>query len=644
MDSACAVTNAYYTIAYMPFFRPAISLALVFFLVIPPVGAQTTNFLSRVTNPYRPREVGPVNLSNSNRLERLVRAGILYLSLQDTIALALENNLDIELQRYGAQIADASLLRAKAGGLLRGTTSTVTTGPSSAPTQAGQASGVTGSAATQASNALVSQSSGTVISATGSPIPILDPLITSFVQVGHATNPQTSNFVSGSNTLVTSTALSNVAFTQSFLTGTQVQLSLSNSALTTTALRTDLNPSTSATLGLSITQQLLQGFGVAVNSRNIQIAKNNRELSDLVFKEQVINIISAVINLYWDLVSFTENVKVQQQAVDLNKKLLSDNRKQVEVGTLAPISIISAEAELATAEQALTIAQTRVLQQETILKNALSRNGVASPSISEARIVPTDHILVPQTEAVSPIQDMVAEALRARPDVAQLRIQLTNDKINLRGSKSELLPSLSVTANLSNNALVGQLSTLPTAPGTPVRQVTPFFIGGYDTALGQLFRRNFPNYSAAFQLTVPLRNRSAQADAILDQLTVRQREIAIQQLQNQVRVDVQNALIALQQSRAVYAAAVKTRILREQTLDAEQKKLALGASTIYNVILIQRDLAQSQSDEVNALSAYSKAKVQLDAATGQTLNNNNVSVGEAFRGSVARPPSALPQP
>ena len=628
----------------MPFFRPAISLALVFFLVIPPVGAQTTNFLSRVTNPYRPREVGPVNLSNSNRLERLVRAGILYLSLQDTIALALENNLDIELQRYGAQIADASLLRAKAGGLLRGTTSTVTTGPSSAPTQAGQASGVTGSAATQASNALVSQSSGTVISATGSPIPILDPLITSFVQVGHATNPQTSNFVSGSNTLVTSTALSNVAFTQSFLTGTQVQLSLSNSALTTTALRTDLNPSTSATLGLSITQQLLQGFGVAVNSRNIQIAKNNRELSDLVFKEQVINIISAVINLYWDLVSFTENVKVQQQAVDLNKKLLSDNRKQVEVGTLAPISIISAEAELATAEQALTIAQTRVLQQETILKNALSRNGVASPSISEARIVPTDHILVPQTEAVSPIQDMVAEALRARPDVAQLRIQLTNDKINLRGSKSELLPSLSVTANLSNNALVGQLSTLPTAPGTPVRQVTPFFIGGYDTALGQLFRRNFPNYSAAFQLTVPLRNRSAQADAILDQLTVRQREIAIQQLQNQVRVDVQNALIALQQSRAVYAAAVKTRILREQTLDAEQKKLALGASTIYNVILIQRDLAQSQSDEVNALSAYSKAKVQLDAATGQTLNNNNVSVGEAFRGSVARPPSALPQP
>jgi outer membrane protein len=630
----------------MSFLRPFISLACVILLLISSMAAQDTrsNFLSRVTSPYRRRDVAPLKLSNSSRLESLVRAGILYLSLQDTIALALENNLDIELQRYGAQIADASLLRAKAGGLLRGVTAAVSQGPVGAPVQAGQASGVTGSAANQATNALVSTGSGTVLSATGSVIPALDPVFSSFVQFGHATNPQTSTFVSGTNTLITSTAISNFSYTQSFLTGTQIQFSLSNSALTTTALRNDLNPSTSATLGFNISQQLLQGFGVAVNSRNIQIAKNNREVSDLAFKEQVINIISAVINLYWDLVSFNQNVKVQQQAVDLNNKLLSDNRKQVEVGTLAPISIISAEAEVATAQQALTIAQTRVLQQETILKNALSRNGVASPTLSEARIVPTDNIQVPQTEAVSPIQDMVAEALRSRPELAQLRIQLTNDQINLRGSKSQLLPSLVASASLSNNGLVGDVSTLPLAAGTASRQVTPYFIGGYDTLLGQVFRRNFPNYSASLQLNIPLRNRSAQADAILDQLTVRQREIALQQLQNQVRVDVQNALIALQQSRAVYAAAVKTRILREQTLDAEQKKLSLGASTIYNVILIQRDLAQSQSDEVNALSTYSKAKVQLDSATGQTLNNNNISIGEAFRGSVSRPPSVLPQP
>src|SRR5216683_4322847 len=491
MGSACAVTNAYYTIensvlrnSYMRIFQPVISLLCVFLLTVPPLaaqnaqpGQQSQGFISRVTSNYRPHPVGPVNLSNSSRLEALLRAGILYLSLQDTIALALENNLDIELQRYGAQIADAGILRARAGGLLRGATSGVSQGPSSAPAQAGQATGISTSAASQAGGA--GANNGTVISQTGSTIPNLDPVITSFVQVGHATNPQTSTFVTGTNTLVTSNTLANATVSQSFLSGTTVSMGLSNSRLTTTGLRNDLNPSTASTLSLNVTQRLLQGFGPAVNSRNIQIARNNREVSDLVFKQQVINIVSAIIGLYWDLVSFNEVVKVNQQAVDLNQKLLSDNKKQVEIGTLAPIEIVRAEAELATAEQDLTISRTRVLQQETILKNALSRNGVASPSIAEARIVPTDRIQVPQTEAIQPIQDMMAEALRSRPEMSQRRIQIVNDTINLQGSRSQLLPTLDAVVNFSNNALAGDVSTLPLPPGTPPRNVTPYFIGGY---------------------------------------------------------------------------------------------------------------------------------------------------------------------
>ena len=631
----------------MHLIRSAISLTCAFLLALPPIGAQTAGvtgvehqgFVSRITHPYRPRQVAPVNLANSNRLESLLRAGRLYLSLEDTIALALENNLDIELQRYGAQVAEASILRAKAGGLLRGVTSAVTQGPSGAPTQAGQATGITTSAASLASS---TSGTGTVISQTGTTIPNLDPVLTGFVRFGHTTNPQTSTFVTGTNTLVTTNDLANFSYSQGFLTGTNLTLGFSNSQLTTSGLRNDLNPSISSSLSLNVTQHLLQGFGLAVNSRNIHIAKNNREVTDLSFKQQVINIVSSIVNIYWDLVSFNETVKVNQQAVDLNRKLLDDNKKQVEIGTLAPIEIVRAEAELATAEQGLTIAQTRVLQQETILKNALSRNGVASPSISEARVVPTDRIQVPQTEAVQPIQDMVAEALRSRPEMSQRRIQIVNDKINLQGSRSQLLPTLDAVVNFSNNALVGDVSTLPLPPGTPPRNVTPYFIGGYGSALGQIFRRNFPDYNIGFQLNIPLRNRAAQADMLLDQLTVRQAEIGLQQLENQVRVDVQNALIFLQQSRATYQAAVKTRILREQTLDAEQKKLALGASTIYNVILVQRDLAQSQSAEVDALSSYSKARVQLDVATGQTLNHSNISIGEAFRGSISRPPSPLP--
>jgi len=599
----------------MRFLRPAVSLTCVFMLLVPTADAQTASpapgerhsFINRITDPYRRRQVAPVNLSNSSRLEALLRAGRLYLSLQDTIALALENNLDIELQRYGAQIAEASILRAKAGGLLRGATSAVTQGPSSAPTQAGQATGITTSAANQAG----ATTSGTLVTQTGTTIPNLDPVIAGFVRAGHSTNPQTSTFVSGTNTLVSRNTLANFSYSQGFLTGTNVTVGFSNSLLTTSALRTDLNPSTNSSLSLNITQHLLQGFGVAVNSRNIQIAKNNREVSDLSFKEQVINIVASIVNLYWDLVSFSEDTKVKQQAVDLNRKLLSDNRKQVEIGTLAPIEIVRAEAELASAEQDLTISQTRVLQQETILKNALSRNGVASPSVSEARIVPMDRISVPPTEAVEPIQDMV-------------------------------LPSVDFVMGMSNNGLAGDISMLPVAPGSPPRTVTQYFVGGYGSVLGQIFRRNFPDYSAGVQLNIPLRNRAAQADMILDQLTVRQREIGIQQLENQVRVDVQNALIALQQSRATYLAANKTRVFREQTLDAEQKKYALGASTIFNVILVQRDLAVAQSAEVNALSSYSRARTQLGVATGQTLNNYNVSIGEAFRGSVSRPPATLP--
>ena len=631
----------------MNWFRTSISLICVFLLVLPPLGAQSAasattghqNFTSRLTGPYKPKTVAPVNLSNSNRLEALLRAGKLYLSLQDTIALALENNLDIELQRYGAQIADAGLLRAKAGGLLRGVTSAVTQGPSSAPTQAGQATGITTSASTQTGAA---GSTGTVISQTGTTIPNLDPVITGFVRSGHASNPQTSTFVTGTNVLVTTNTLANFAYTQGFLTGTNVTVGLSNSSLNTTSLRADLTPSTSSSLTLNITQHLLQGFGVAVNSRNIQIAKNNREVSDLQFKQQVINIVASIIDLYWDLVSFNDDVRVKQQSVDLNQKLLEDNKKQVEIGTLAPITVVQAEAEVASAEQDLTISQTRVLQQETILKNALSRNGIASPSVADARIVATDHIRVPQTEAVEPIQDMMAEALRLRPELGQRRIQLVNDRITLQGSRSQLLPSLDAVVNLNNNGLAGDVSELPLPAGSPPRSVTPFFVGGYGNVLGQLFRRNFPDYNVGVQLNIPLRNRSAQADMLLDQLAVRQREISIQQLENQIRVDVQNALIALQQSRATYLAAQKTRVFREQTLDAEQKKYALGASTIYNVILIQRDLAQAQSTEVQALSTYSRARVQLDMAMGQTLTNNNISISEAFRGQVTTPPSPLP--
>lgn len=637
--------------------QPILAVFCVFLLTAGTAGAQLPQITHTggnwFTRPYKAQTVPPVDLANSPRLESLLRAGRIYLSLQDAIALALENNLDIAVQRYGPLMANASRMRAEAGGLLRGVPTTIQQTTTSALAQAGGTAGTGGGGGGRGGQFFAGDTAagGTIITQTGSAIPNLDPVFVSQVNFSHRTNPQSNSFNLGTNALVLRNDVANFGIQKGFLTGTSVTFGWNNSRLETNAGRSDFNPSTTASFNLTIEQPLLRGFGLAVNNRNIRIAKNNQRVSDEVFRQQVINTVSAIISAYWDLVSFNENVRVRQQALALNKKLYEDNKKQVEIGTLAPIEIVRAEAEVASSQQALTQAETQLLQQETLLKNALSRTGVASPLLADARIVPTDRIVVPPSDPVVPVQDLIEMALDRRPDVAQNRVQIENTKIGIKGSRNQLLPSLDLVADFRNNALAGQINRLPLPPipGAPpgfVQQrdpnaVDPFFLGGYSRILSQLFSRNFPDYAIGFQLSIPLRNRSAQADMILDQLSLRQQEIRQQQLLNQVRVDVHNALIAVRQARAAYDAAVKARILQEQTLEAEQKKYTLGASTIFFVIQAQRDLAQAQSSEVAAASAYMKAKVQLDFATGRTLEANNISLDEALSGRVSRQ-SSLP--
>ncbi|MGC8793516.1 MAG: TolC family protein, partial [Bryobacteraceae bacterium] len=558
--------------------RGAIAIVCAWQLAVPGF-AQTEGrrnsggFLSGFTRPYRAQEIPPVDLTNSSRLESLLRAGRIYLSLQDAIALALENNLDIAVQRYGPMIADAALLRAQAGGLLRGVPTAVQRATTSALAQVtGAAAGAGGTTTQAATTTTGGETGGAIIVQTGTAIPNLDPVLFTQTNFSHRTSPQTNSFTTGTNALIIRNDVANFGIQKGFLTGGTISFGWNNSRVETNAGRSDFNPSTTASFSLSIQQPLLRGFGLAVNNRNIRIAKNNRRVSDLAFRQQVITTVSAIISAYWDLVSFNENVRVKQQALALAEKLYEDNKKQVEIGTLAPIEVVRAEAEVASSRQALVQAETQLLQQETLIKNALSRTGVASPLIADARIVPTDRITVPPTEAISPVQDLIEAALKNRPDVAQIELQIENTRIGLKGSRNNLLPQLDVVADFRNNALVGQINKLPipAIPGTSIgpqprnpAAVDPFFIGGYGKALSQLFARNFPDYGIGFQLTVPLRNRSAQADMIVDQLTLRQQELRRQALLNQVRVDVRNALIALQQARAAYEAAVKARELQE---------------------------------------------------------------------------------
>jgi outer membrane protein len=337
---------------------------------------------------------------------------------------------------------------------------------------------------------------------------------------------------------------------------------------------------------------------------------------------------------------------VRRQALSLAEKLYNDNRKQVEIGTLAPIEIVRAEAEVARSQQELTQSETQVLQQETILKNYLSRTGVASPSLADARIVPTDPLRIPDVEAVEPIQDLVTRAIQNRPELQQTSIAIDNARISLQGSKSQLLPSLSLVGSAQNSGLAGAGNDLyaptPGGPLNPLQNIEPRLVGGLGSVWNQLLSRSFPDYALGFQLSIPLRNRAAQADITRDQLSLRQSEIRQRQELNQIRVDVQNAVIGLQQSRARHQAAQKARVLQEQTLDAEQKKYALGASTIFFVIQAQRDLALAQATEVAALSTYNRARVALDRATGQILTAHDVNIEEARVGKVNRAPAPLP--
>ena len=598
-----------------------------------------------LVSPYSPMRVPQAQLGNSGRVDKVLREGKLMLSLSDAIALALENNLDISIQRYNPKIADLDILRTKAGASPRGVRTAVT-GASDVSGGGffGGGAGAQGGTGTAAGG--VGQGAGGLVTSAlggGAPIGNFDPVVTANLNINHRASPLT-NFVSqlflGVDQFRTNTGVANFTYQQAFHSGTSFNLMWNNSR--STSLLQTLNPQLSANFQAQITQRLLQGFGFGPNTRNIRIAKNNREVSDLVFKQQVTLTVTQVQNLYWDLVSAQEDVKARARSVAVAQKLHKDNKRQVEIGTLAPIEIVRAEAEVARTRQDLIVAQTTAQQLETSLKNLVLRD-LSDPALAGARIVPTDRITVPPVEPVVPIQDLVATALSARPELAQSRIDMRNREISIRALRNGMLPSLDAFAYWGGSGTAG----VPTAfrrPGqTGPPQISPGFLGGIGTAINQAFGGDFPDYAFGLQISIPIRNRAAQADAAQAKVEERQAQLRLRQLENTVRAEVRNALIALQQNRARLDAARKQRELQERTLEAEQKKFQFGASTIFLVIQAQRDLAEAESTVVRALNDYMKSRVGMDRATGQTIHKNGIILEEAYQGQITRPPQALPR-
>lgn len=603
--------------------------------------------------PYMAHHVAPPDLRNAPRMESLMHDGKLYLSMDDAIALALENNLDIAIARYNLGIADTDVLRTKAGAAILGVNTGLVQGTPGGGT--GGLSGVVGSGAGGTTVAAGGAGAGTlgIVSSTlgaGPTITSFDPIITSTLQGDRGNTIATSPFA-GAPIVNQNTNTYNFLYNQGFQWGTNMSVGWNNSRSATNGSFAKYSPQLSSGFQFKVTQHLLQGFGLAPNTRFIQIAKNNREISDVAFRLQVITSIDQIENIYWDLVFAYENVRVQKESLAFANKTLSDNKKQVEIGSLAPIEVVRAQSTVAADQQALTVALTNLQLQQLLMKNALSRT-LVDPRLAGAEVVPTSTMSVPANEEVVPTEDLINEALSHRAELAESRIDLTNRELSNKSVRNNLLPSVDLFAYYGGSGLGGiqnpanlctpQVQTF-CATANPNTQQGQFPIAptvSLGSTMNQLVDSTSPDKGIGVSVNIPLRNRAAQATQIRSELEYRQAQTRLQQVENQVRIEVRNAQFSVQQNRASVESAQAAVDLGHQSLDAEQKKYVLGASTTTLVLQNESALAQAESTLVSARAAYEKSRVELDRATGLLLDHTGIVVSDAVQGEVTHMPTA----
>lgn len=595
-----------------------------------------------VIAPYTARDVPPPDLTNTPRIDQLLRDGKIYLSMDDAVSLALENNLDIGIARYNLNIADTEILRAKGGA---NETFGVNTGLVQ-NTPGGGVGGLSGSVGsgpggTSAASGGIGAGTNGLVSSTltvGPTITSFDPILSATLQSDHARFACTSPFCGS----VQNTTTANFNYAQGFESGTNIGIGFTNSRVTSNNPFAFVSPTLSSGFKFELSQHLLQGFGFLPNTRIIQITRNNREITDVAFRLQIITTTDQIENLYWNLVYAYENVRVQQEALAFAQKTLSDTQKQVQIGSLAPIESVRAQNTVAGDQQNLVQAQTNLDLQQLLMKNALSRT-LQDPALANAEVIPTSTMSLPQQEPVVPTEDLVNEALQHRAELAQSRIDLSNREISERALKNLLRPSLDLFAYYGGSGAGGTQSVLATcgSPGAnPAICLQPgsFPSTGYGSTLNQLVNSSAPDKGAGVTLNIPIRNRQSQALQVRGELEYRQAQMRLQQIENQVRIEVRNAQFSVTQNRASVQAAQAAVQLGQQSLEAEQKKFRLGASTGTSVLNYQSQLAAAESQLVSAEAAYEKAEVELDRSTGLLLEHAGIVMDDAIKGEVTHTP------
>lgn len=635
---------------------------------------------SQLPNPfsvYTQTTVPPPRLTNTPLIDTLYRDGKIYLSLDDAIMLALQNNFDIAIARYNLDIADTDLLRARSGlsflgvntGLVTGTLGG-STGPvaSSAPTATtgsttGGGTGSTTSTTIQTAGGSGGGPGGTSAGAGGVasgpngitsstlgagplsvPIEPLDPIFSGTVQLGRAYVPQTSNLLTGTFQLNQNTDEYNFSYSQGFLPGETLAVTFNNSRTSVNANSPFSNfysPSLNTTFNAQITQHLLQGFGWAVNGRYIAITKNNRRITDSSFRAQLLYTIDQIENIYWGLVGAYEDEKAKEGALKQSTQLLSDDQKQLQIGTLAPLDVVNAKAQVASDQQALTTSKTKLEYQQLIIKQAIARN-LDDPTFAAAPVIPTDRVSLMQTpEENMSVDELVQQAYANSPNVEQAQLQLKNQEITLKSVKNALLPVLDVYGFYGAQAIGGSknplISCVPfdgfdPCAGTPGNEIS------YGTALGNLVNSSGPNKGVGFNFTVPIRNRQAQAQQARAQIEYRQSQMRLQQLYVQLKMQVTNQLYALQNDRAQVESAEASQQYAVQSLDAEQKKYRLGASTTANVLSQTRNYETAQDNLIAAQTTYAVDRAALSELVADTLNKYGISITDAASGNISHEP------
>ncbi|HXM68976.1 MAG TPA: TolC family protein [Candidatus Acidoferrum sp.] len=602
----------------------------------------------RILQPYLPKELAQPDFANSPRIDSLIHDGKIYLSIDDAVALTLENNLDIDIARYNLNIAAADYLRAKSGANILGiNTGIVQNTPGGGVGGLGGTVGsgtggttVAAGGAGTGTNGLVSSTLGI-----GSPITSFDPALTGTLQLDKNQTESVSS-LAPVPILAQNTYTADFAYTQGFQWGTSFTAGFNNTHLTTNSPTSLLTPDLSSNFQFRITQNLLQGFGSLPNTRFIRIAKNNREISDVAFRLQIITTVDQVENMYWDLVFAYENVHVQQEALTYAQKALDDSKRQAQVGTAPPIQVVSSESTVATDQQNLIVAQNNLQLQVLLMKNALSRS-MEDPVLAEADVVPTSTMQLPQEEPVVPIQDMINDALQHRAELSESRIDLNSRDLSSKAVRNAMLPTLDAFAYYGGSGVGGDIALPPCPPGVISSKcfttVPPPFQNtnsvGYGGTLNQLVNSTAPDKGVGLSLNIPLRNREAQANQVRAELEYRQAQVRLHQLENQVRIEVRNAQFDVKQNRAAVQAAQSAVDLARQTLDADQQKLKVGLTTTTAILQDASTLTTSESNLVSAKAAYEKSRIELDRATGLLLDHSGIDVAEATRGQVTHQPN-----